>query len=280
MPGISIPHLQSAGSMLLAIPFAWLFNRLSFLKNLKANPDMIRKRFGLLGEPMMLGFIIGFLLGILSGQSLKDAIITAVNTAAVMLLIPRMVSILVEALTPVAEAASAFMTKRFKGREFYIGLDSAVLAGNSTVIAAGLLMVPIEILLALALSPFGNRTLPFIDLADGVFVVAMLAPLVAGDLILTTLLGAIVMGIGLIFTTLLAPGVTQLVNSSSLGIDIPAGYTAYTVMSDAAIPTSYGAYYLFQTPTAVAIVVSLLLVVGLYFLKRRVKLEKVFGPAE
>ena len=280
MPGISIPHLQSAGSMLLAIPFAWLFNRLSFLKNLKANPDMIRKRFGLLGEPMMLGFIIGFLLGILSGQPLQDAIITAVNTAAVMLLIPRMVSILVEALPPVAEAASAFMTKRFKGREFYIGLDSAVLAGNSTVIAAGLLMVPIEILLALALSPFGNRTLPFIDLADGVFVVAMLAPLVAGDLILTTLLGAIVMGIGLIFTTLLAPGVTQLVNSSSLGIDIPAGYTAYTVMSDAAIPTSYGAYYLFQTPTAVAIVVSLLLVVGLYFLKRRVKLEKVFGPAE
>lgn len=277
MPGISIPHLQSAGYMLLAVPFAWLFNRVAFLKNMKLNPDAIRKKLGLLGEPMVLGFIIGFLLGILGGQSLKDAILTAVNTAAVMLLIPRMVQILVEALTPVADAASKFMTKRFKGREFYIGLDSAVLAGNSTVIASGLLLVPLEILLALALSPLGNRTLPFIDLADGVFVAAMLAPLVAGDVILTTLLGMIVMGVGLIFTTLLAPGVTQLVNSSSLGLDIPAGYATYTVMSDAAVPTSYGLYYLFQTPSGIAVGVSLLLVVGLYFLKRRVNLEKLFG---
>ena len=280
MPGISIPHLQSAGYMLLAIPFAWLFNRLAFLKNLNANPDTIRKRLGLLGEPMVLGFIIGFLLGIFSGQSFIDSILTAVNIAAVMLLIPRMVAILVEALTPVAEAANIFMTNRFKGREFYIGLDSAILAGNSTVIASGLLLVPLEILLALALSPLGNRTLPFIDLADGVFVAAMLAPLVAGDVILTTLLGAIVMGIGLIFTTLLAPAVTQLVNTSALGLDIPTGYATYTVMSDAAVPTSYGLYYLFQTPVAVAVVVSLLAVVGLYFLKRNVKLENMFGAKE
>jgi PTS system galactitol-specific IIC component len=277
MPGVSIPHLQSAGYMLLALPFAWLFNRVAFLKNMNLDPDSIRKRLGLLGEPMILGFIIGFLLGILGGQSLVDSILTAVNTAAVMLLIPRMVSILVEALTPVAEAANKFMTSRFKDREFYIGLDSAILAGNSTVIASGLLLVPLEILLALALSPLGNRTLPFIDLADGVFVAAMLAPLVAGDVILTTLLGVIVMGVGLIFTTLLAPAVTNLVNTSSLGLDIPTGYASYTVMSDAAIPTSYGLYYIFQTPEVVAIVISLLLVVGLYFLKRRVKLEEVFS---
>ena len=108
----------------------------------------------------------------------------------------------------------------------------------------------------------------------------MLAPLVAGDVILTTLLGAIVMGIGLIFTTLLAPGVTQLVNTSALNLDIPAGYAAYTVMSDAAIPTSYIFYFLFQTPAGLAIVVSLLLLVGLYFLKRRFPLEKVFGPTK
>ena len=280
MPGVSIPHLQSAGYMLLALPFAWLFNRLAFLKNLRANPDMIRKRLGLLGEPMVLGFIIGFLLGILGGQALNDAILTAVNTAAVMLLIPRMVAILVEALTPVAEAASTFMRNRFKDREFYIGLDAAVLAGNPTVIAAGLLMVPVEILLALVLSPLGNRTLPFIDLADGVFVAAMLAPLVAGDVILTTLLGAIVMGVGLIFTTLLAPAVTQLVNTGALGLEIPAGYAAYTVMSDAAVPTSYTLYYLFQSPAALAVIVSLLAVVGLYFLKRRIKLEEVFEDTE
>jgi galactitol PTS system EIIC component len=277
MPGISIPHLQSAGYMLLAAPFAWVINKIPFLRNLKLDPDTVRKRLGLLGEPIILGLIIGILLALLAGQPAMDILTIGINIAAVMLLIPRMVAILMEGLTPVADAARDFMTKRFAGRTFHIGLDSAVLIGNPAVLAAGLLMVPIEILLALALSPLGNHTLPFIDLADGPFVAAMLAPLVAGDVLLTVILGAIVMGIGLIFTTLLAPAVTAMVTTSATSVSIPAGYATYTVMSDAAIPTSYGLYYLFQTPVVIAIIVSLLILVGLYFLKRRFPLgEKAF----
>lgn len=279
MPGISIPHLQSAGYMLLAVPFALIVNRIPFLRNLRLNPDTIRKRLGLLGEPMVLGFIIGLVLALLAGQGAKDAFLTAVNTSAVMLLIPRMVAILMEGLTPVSEAARDFMTSRFAGRQFHIGLDSAVLIGNPSVIAAGLLMVPVEILLALALAPLGNRTLPFIDLADGPFVAAMLAPLVAGDVLLTVILGAIVMGVGLIFTTLLAPAVTNMVATSGVTVDIPAGYATYTVMSDAAIPTSYGLYYIFQTPAVLAIVITLGIIVGLYVLKRAFPLgEKAIVP--
>jgi PTS system galactitol-specific IIC component len=281
MPGISIPHLQSAGYMLLAVPFAWVVDRIPFLKNLKLDPDTIRKRLGLLGEPMVLGLIIGLVLALLAGQSVQDSLLTAVNVAAVMLLIPRMVAILMEGLTPVSEAARNFMTQRFAGRKFYIGLDSAVLIGNPGVIAAGLLMVPVEILLALALAPLGNHTLPFIDLADGPFVAAMLAPLVAGDVLLTVILGAIVMGVGLIFTTLLAPAVTNMVTTGSVAVDIPAGYATYTVMSDAAIPTSYGLYYLFQTPGVIAIIVTLVIIVGLYFLKWKLPLgEKLIVPPE
>ena len=280
MPGISIPHLQSAGYMLLAVPFALVINRIPFLRRLNLNPDVTRRRLGLLGEPIFLGLIIGVLLALFAGRSLQEVIVTGVNIAAVMLLIPRMVAVLMEGLTPVASAARVFMTKRAHGRNFYIGLDSAILIGNPTVLAAGLLMVPIEIGLALLLAPLGNRTLPFIDLADGVFVTAMLAPLVAGDLLLTVILGAIVMGIGLIFTTVLAPVVTQLV--STIGsIDIPAGFTTYTVMSDASIPTSYGFFYLFQTPAFLAILISLVIIVALYFLKIKLPLgEKVITQVE
>lgn len=279
LPGISIPHLQSAGYMMLAVPFAWLMNRVPALKRLHVDPDTTRRRLGLLGEPLALGFIIGFLLALFAGQSFVDVLLTAVNIAAVMVLIPRMVAILVEALSPVAEAARDFMSKRFAGRPFYIGLDSAVLAGHPSVISAGLLMVPVEIGLALLLSPLGNRTLPFIDLADGVFVAAMLAPLVAGDIILTVVLGAIVMGVGLIFTTLLAPAVTDMVTSGGTAlVELPADYAQYTVMSDGAVPVSYGLYYLFTTPVVVAIIVSLLFTVGLYFLKTRYVLgEDIFA---
>jgi PTS system galactitol-specific IIC component len=276
-PGLSIPHLQSAAYMLLAVPFAMIINRIPFLKKMRLDPDTTRKRLGILGEPIFLGLIIGLLLGALSGQTVKDTIMIGINVAAVMLLIPRMVSILMEGLTPVADAARKFMTKRANGREFYIGMDSAILIGNPSVIASGLLMVPIEIGLALLLAPLGNRTLPFIDLADGVFLTALLVPLVGGDVLLTVILGAIVMGIGLIFTTVLAPVVTQMVQTVG-SIDIPAGYNIFTVMSDTSIPTSYGLYYIFRSPAVIAVILSLAVVVALYVLKKRFPLgEKILS---
>lgn len=277
LPGISFPHLQSAGYMLLAVPFAWLLNKVPFLRNMKLDPDTMRKRLGILGEPIFLGFFIGAVLAAFAGEALADVILTGINVAAVMLLIPRMVAILVEGLTPVAEAARKFMTKHTNGRSFNIGLDSAVLIGNPAVIASGLLMVPVEIGIALLLAPLGNRTLPFIDLADGVFVTAMLAPLVAGDVVLTVILGAIVMGIGMIFTTLLAPAVTDMVVAAGT-LDVPAGYSLYTVMSDASIPHSYIFYYVFQNPVVIALLISAVLLVGQYFLTKKFPLgEKLLA---
>ncbi|MBX3098468.1 MAG: hypothetical protein KF761_02720 [Salinibacterium sp.] len=277
LPGISIPHLQSAGYMMLAVPFAMGLRKVPGLKNMKLNPDTTRRRLGLLGEPMVLGFIIGLVLALVAGQDVGASLGTAVTLAAVMLLIPRMVAILMEGLTPLAVAARTFMNKRFAGREFYIGLDAAVLVGSPAVIAAGLLMVPVEILLALGLAPLGNETLPFVDLADGVFVAALIAPLVGGDLILTVILGAIVMGIGLWFCTQIAPAVSQMV-AASTSIDIPAGYDQFTVMSDGSVPISYGFYYLSQTPVVVMILVSLAFVVGLFFLKKKFPLGDKLLP--
>ncbi|HUV16437.1 MAG TPA: PTS transporter subunit IIC [Pelolinea sp.] len=279
LPGISFPHLQSVGYMLLAAPFAWLLNRVPFLKNLKLDPDTIRKRLGILGEPIFLGLFIGVILAALARQSLVDIILTGINVGAVMLLIPRMVGILMEGLSPVADAARKFMQKKAKGREIYIGLDSAVLIGSPAVIASGLLMIPVEIGLALLLAPLGNRTLPFIDLADGVFVTAMIAPLVAGDVLLTVILGGIVMGVGLIGASLLAPAVTDMVASAG-SIDIPAGYTNYTVMSDGAIPHSYIFYFFFRSPVFIAIALSLVFLVVHYFLAKKPLTEAFLGVKE
>lgn len=277
LPGISIPHLQSAGYMLLAVPFAWVLRKIPGLSKLRLDPDTTRRRLGLLGEPMVLGFLIGLALALAARQDTVAALTTAVNISATMLLIPRMVGILVEGLAPLADAASTFMSKRFAGREINIGLDAAVLIGNPAVIAGGLLMVPVEIALALALAPLGNGTLPFVDLADGPFVAALLAPLVAGDLLMIVILGAIVMGIGLMFATQLAPAITDMVRNSA-AVDLPEGYSQFTVMSDGANPISYLFYYLYQTPAVVAIIVSLLFVGGLYILKEKFPLGERLLP--
>jgi galactitol-specific phosphotransferase system IIC component len=99
--------------------------------------------------------------------------------------------------------------------------------------------------------------------------------------LLTLILGAIVMGVGLIFTTLLAPAVTAMVSAGSIAVDIPAGYATYTVMSDAAIPPIYALYYVFQSPVVIALLISLVLMVGLYFLKTKLVMgEKIFVDHE
>ena len=94
LPGISFPHLQSAGYMLLAAPFAALLKKIPFLAKMRLDPDTIRKRLGILGEPIFLGLIIGILLAAFAGQSPQDVFTTGINIAAVMVLIPRMVSLI------------------------------------------------------------------------------------------------------------------------------------------------------------------------------------------
>ena len=131
------------------------------MNKLKLNPDSIRKKLGILGEPIFLGLFIGIILAALAGESLADVILTGINVGAVMLLIPRMVSILVEGLTTVADASRKFMTSKLKGREFYIGLDSAILIGSPSVIASGLLMVPVDSRIGSFISPIRKSHIAF-----------------------------------------------------------------------------------------------------------------------
>ena len=51
------------------------------------------------------------------------------------------------------------MQKHFKGRDFYIGLDSAILIGHPITIAAAIVLIPITLFLAFVLP--GNKVLPF-----------------------------------------------------------------------------------------------------------------------
>jgi PTS system galactitol-specific IIC component len=128
------------------------------------------------GDPVILGLMIGLVLGILAfynagtfAEVLVKVLQTAMNLAAVMLLLPRMVQILMEGLIPISEAAREFMQRRATGREIYIGLDSAILIGHPAAISTALLLVPIAILMSLILP--GNQVILF-DLAVIPFVVA------------------------------------------------------------------------------------------------------------
>jgi len=215
-PDISFPHGTSAPYALLAFPLNWVFDRIPGFNKLKADPDSIQKRFGVFGESTILGLVIGLILGI-AGFGLSNFRVDAIkilglgiNLAAVMLLLPRMVAILMEGLIPISEAARKFVQKRFPGKKYYIGLDSAVVIGQPAVIATSLILVPVALLTAIALAPAGNKVLPLVDLATIPFIVALMVPIFGGNIIRAVVGGALAIGGGLFIATTIAPTMTSI----------------------------------------------------------------------
>ena len=58
---------------------------------------------------------------------------------------------------PLSERAKEILTKRFGNAEFYIGLDPAILLRDSQVITAGLIFIPMTLLIAVLVP--GNQVL-------------------------------------------------------------------------------------------------------------------------
>lgn len=172
LEGISLPHCQSMCNYLYTYPIDLLLGKIPGIKDIHWTSEGIAEKLGLLGEPMMMGFIIGGFLSALAqftasevnvGTAVQQILIVGMNVAAVLVLIPRMVSLLMEGLMPISEGTQEFLEKRFPGKELYIGLDAAVATGHPFVISIGLLAIPIILVLAIIL-PY-NTVLPLADLA-------------------------------------------------------------------------------------------------------------------
>ncbi|TAT60989.1 PTS galactitol transporter subunit IIC, partial [Enterobacter cloacae] len=98
--------------------------------------DDVQKRFGPFGEPVTVGFVMGLVIGMLAGYDTKSVLQLAVKTAAVMLLMPRVIKPIMDGLTPIAKHARKRLQAKFGGQEFLIGLDPALLLGHTSVVSA------------------------------------------------------------------------------------------------------------------------------------------------
>ncbi len=226
LPGISIPHGATAPLVAIGLPVNWLIDKIPGVRNWKADTESIEKYLGpTVGDPMIMGLLIGLVLGLIAyfGEFATDFVATlakilllAMQLAAVMVLLPRMVRILMEGLIPVSEAARTFMSKRAKGREVYIGLDSAVLTGHPANIATGMLLVPIAILLSVILP--GNRMILFADLAVLVFWCTQIAPAAKGNVFRMVVIGTVLVTVGFYVANALAPAITQIAGEAGFAI--------------------------------------------------------------
>ncbi len=235
VPGISVPHLASAQILPIAIVLNWVIDRIPGINKINISTDTIQRRFGVFGEPVILGLVIGLILGLIgyykmedTGQMVTNVLKTAMNLAAVMLLLPRMVKILMEGLIPVSEAARTFVQKRAGDREILVGLDSAILIGHPAAISSALILVPIAILLSVILP--SNHVILFADLAVIPFIVAMTAPVVKGNVFRMVLIGTVTLAIGFYVANALAPLFTQAAVAS--GFKLPANAAEITSIVD------------------------------------------------
>lgn len=234
LPNITFPHGSSAPGFLLAIPLNWLFDRTPGINKIKLDPETVQKRLGVFGDSTVMGVIIGLVIGLLAKYSISATLQLAVNTGAVMMLMPRMVSLLMEGLTPISEGANEFVQKRFPGRNLFIGMDSALAVGQSSVLSSSLILVPLTLLIAVILP--GNKVLPFGDLATIPFMIALMAAVFRGDIFRTVVGGAINIAASLYVASWAAPLITKAAIASNFNLH---GSHSISVLSDGGVWTTW-----------------------------------------
>jgi len=241
LPGISI----ATGSTISYAPGIFLvklIQKVPVLKNWNADPDTIQKRFGIFGESIFIGLFLGAAIGALAGYSAGEVIEIGMAMAAVMVLMPRMVKILMEGLLPVSESAREWLNKRFGDREIYIGLDAAVALGHPSVISTALILVPITVVMAVILP--GNAVLPFGDLATIPFIVAFIVGAARGNIIHSVIVGAIMIAISLYIATDIAPMFTEMAMKSDF--NMPEGSAMISSLDQGGNIVNWVIYKLFS----------------------------------
>ena len=235
MDGISIPQPFCAGF----VPFAWAINKgldkIPGMERLNIDAEGMKKKFGLLGEPLFLGVIVGVIIGCLTcrtGGEIIDKIPyilgLGIKMGAVMELIPRVTVLFIEGLKPISDATRSLIARKFKGADgLNIGMSPALVIGHPTTLVVSLLLIPVTLALAVALP--GNQFLPLASLAGMFYVFPLVLPFTKGNVVKTFIVGLVVIVIGLYFVTSLAPAFTLaakdvFANTGDKAVEIPAGF--------------------------------------------------------
>lgn len=235
MEGISIPQPFCQGF----VPFALAINKVLDLipgfDKLTIDAEGMKKKFGLLGEPLFLGVLVGCGIGALacrSGEELVDNIPSilglGIKMGAVMELIPRITSLFIEGLRPISDATREMIARKFGEKaNLYIGMSPALVIGHPATLVVSLLLIPVTLFLAVMLP--GNKFLPLASLAGMFYVFPLILPITKGNVLKTFLIGLILMVVGLYFVTNLAPYFTSaatdvFVRTQDKAVRIPDGF--------------------------------------------------------
>src|SRR5699024_1134209 len=210
--GISIPQGFAASTVPLFAVMEKLYNRIPYLRDSKLDLSHLQKKVGTFGDPVIIGTILGIIIALLSGYNFADGANLVIGVVAIIVLFPRMVKIIVEGLLPISESAKVFFRKYLKGKEVFIGLDSALTLGLPVTQIVGTMLIPITLILAIVLP--GNKVLPLGDLAFIAFFTCMATIIHSNNILKTLISGVVNIVIVLYIATWFAPYFSQMASKS------------------------------------------------------------------
>ena len=235
MDGISIPQPFCAGFA----PFAWIINKgldmIPGLNKIEIDAEGMKKKFGVMGEPLFLGVVVGIGIGCLTCTSwsqivdnIPQILTLGIKMGAVMELIPRVTVLFIEGLKPISDATRSLIARKFKGADgLNIGMSPALVIGDPTTLVVSLLLIPVTLLLAVILP--GNQFLPLASLAGMFYLFPLVLPFTKGNVLKTFIVGLVIITAGLYMVTNIAPAFTLAAHdvfevTGDAAVAIPAGF--------------------------------------------------------
>lgn len=278
----SIHNIETLVPALLLDP---LWNLLGVNK-VKLNPESLKTKLGIFGEPMTLGFILGLVIGILG--SLKDLASLdawggilgfAMSLAAVMTVFPLITGVFASAFGPLAEAVEKNKKQETETAEavadkkhWFIAVDDGVGFGEPATIIAGLILVPIMVFLALLLP--GNRALPVVDLIAIPFMIEAMIAVSKGNILKAILNGIIWFSLGLYAASALGPIYTEAVQQ--YGSVLPQGVVLIMSFNLLAHPLTALVFFAWISGNPLLIGITILVYLFFLFLLRT-KRESIYS---
>lgn len=284
MDGISIPQPFCQGYVPFAIAINKVLDMIPGFDKLNIDAEGMKRKFGLLGEPLFLGVLVGCGIGALAcknGQELVDGIPgilgLGIKMGAVMELIPRITSLFIEGLRPISDATRALIAKKFgEDAKLHIGMSPALVIGHPATLVVSLLLIPVTLVLAVVLP--GNEFLPLASLAGMFYVFPLILPITKGNVLKTFIIGLVMMVVGLYFVTYMSGDFTKAATdvyarTQDAAVKIPEGFSAGS-LDFASSPLAILIYALTKYSVYIGAAVLTVITLGLVAWNRRNIMKK------
>ena len=228
LEGISIPQPFCQSFMPFAVVINKVLDKIPGFSRLDVDAEGLKRKFGVFGEPLLLGVIVGILIGVAAHFDVKMVLTLGVTMGAVMELIPRITKLFIDGLKPISVKAQEMVDKRLHGRKVHIGMSPALVIGHPTTLVVSILLIPTVLIVSVILP--GNQFLPLASLAGMFYLFPIVLPYTKGNVVKTFIIGLVALIFGLYFVTDMAPDFTLAANAvfeatKDKAAQIPQGFT-------------------------------------------------------